>query len=104
MAKLGVLFLFKGRWQGNQIVSEEWMEAATTKRVSFSWGGYAYQWWMQTFHVESVNYNVTYAAGWGGQKIYVIPKADMVVVFTGGNYITTEPTDEILSSYILKAL
>jgi CubicO group peptidase (beta-lactamase class C family) len=104
MAKLGYLFLNGGNWKGNQIVSETWVDAATTERVSFTWGGYGYQWWMQTFHVESVDYDVYYAAGWGGQKIYVIPDAEMVVVFTGGNYITTEPTDQILSSYVLKAL
>lgn len=105
MARLGALFLFEGRWRGNQIVSEEWVDVATTQRVSFIWGGgYAYQWWKKTFRVASVNYEATYAAGWGGQKIYVIPDADMVVVFTGGNYLTTDPTDEMLASYILKAL
>jgi len=43
MAKLGYLFLNGGRWRDTQIVSEDWIEEATTERVSFTWGGYGYQ-------------------------------------------------------------
>ena len=44
------------------------------------------------------------ADGWGGQRIIVFPSLDMVVVFTGGNYVTPEPTNDIISRHILPAL
>jgi hypothetical protein len=70
MAKLGYLFLNKGQWDGRQIVSAEWVEAAT------SGGSYGYQWWLK----PSGTY---YATGVGGQEVWVLPDRDMVVVMTG---------------------
>jgi hypothetical protein len=45
-----------------------------------------------------------HASGWGGQSIMVFPDWDMVVVFTGGNYVSEDPSAEILTSYILPAV
>ena len=42
MAKLGQLFLDGGRWQGKQIVSEEWVRASTRQQAPYR--GYGYQW------------------------------------------------------------
>jgi hypothetical protein len=38
---------------------------------------------------------------WAGERIVVFSSLDMVVVFTGGNYVQQEPVDEIISHYIL---
>ena len=48
--------------------------------------------------------NTFNAEGWGGQQIIIIPTENMVVVFTGANYVGNPPNDEIMSSYILPAL
>jgi CubicO group peptidase (beta-lactamase class C family) len=77
MAKLGYLFLHEGRWDGQQIVSAEWVRAATQEHTRTGDSrGYGYQWW--TFaSLEG------YAAlGRYGQVILVIPKRDLVVVAT----------------------
>ena len=104
MAKLGYLFLKGGIWKGERIVSEEWIEEATQSHASPSWAdGYGYQWWIETYHSNSTSTVSFFAAGWGGQRITVFPSLDMVVVFTGGNYIEEDPVDDINTRYILPA-
>jgi hypothetical protein len=44
------------------------------------------------------------ATGNGGQKIYLVPSLDLVVVLTGGNYnATRSPATEIMSKELLPA-
>ena len=46
LLKIGQLFLDHGRWEGQQIVSEEWVEEATSQQIEVdSSVGYGYQWW-----------------------------------------------------------
>jgi CubicO group peptidase (beta-lactamase class C family) len=105
MAKFGYLFLNQGVWRGERIISEEWVEESTKGHVSLSWTGeYGYQWWLKTYRSGSTSVDSFYAAGWGGQRIIVFPSLDMVVVFTGGNYVGREPVDEIVVHYILPAV
>ncbi|MDP2897299.1 MAG: serine hydrolase [bacterium] len=83
MAKLGYLYLNEGRWDGKQIVSSEWVAAATKKHVSFPGAaedGYGYQWW---WSVPSFGCGYS-AVGRGGQRIFVLPDKNMVVVVTSG--------------------
>jgi CubicO group peptidase (beta-lactamase class C family) len=105
MAKFGVLFLNGGVWDGERIVSQEWVEESTREHASTPWAdGYGYQWWRQTYRVDSTSVDSFYAAGWGGQRIAVFPSLDMVVVFTGGNYVEENPVDEIITRCILPAV
>ena len=77
MAKLGLLYLNGGAWQGRQIVSPQWVETATRKHVETGdEADYGYQWWV----FPSLG---AYAAiGLGGQMIFVSPQERLVVVFT----------------------
>ncbi|MES0343881.1 MAG: serine hydrolase, partial [Anaerolineales bacterium] len=76
MAKIGVLYLNEGRWDGEQIVPSEWVRASTSQYISATLeDGYGYQWWVD----DSGMY---LALGYRGQFIYVIPEKEMVVVFT----------------------
>lgn len=105
MAKFGYLYLNGGVWNGWQLISQEWVEASTQAHVTPSWGGgYGYQWWLQTYDASSKDVEAFYAAGWGGQRIIVFPSLDMVVVFTGGNYVQDEPVDEIVTRFILPSV
>ncbi|HEU0039903.1 MAG TPA: serine hydrolase [Verrucomicrobiae bacterium] len=97
MAKLGQLFLQRGRWHDHQILSKAWIEAATRAHVerTVNRDHYGYLWW-----VKGEDYPGMFeAVGRGGQRINVWPAKDMVVVFTGGGF---EPGD--LGKFILKAL
>lgn len=74
MAKLGYLFLRGGTWDGQEIVSPEWVKAATTKYTGTDSDlGYGYHWWT---HPKFPAYM---ALGRFGQTIYVNPQKDLVV-------------------------
>jgi CubicO group peptidase (beta-lactamase class C family) len=98
MAKLGYLYLHKGQWEGQQVVSSKWVETATQKQVTTEGeDGYGYQWWI----LPSVG---GYAAlGRYGQTIFVAPEQDLIVVTTA----EVQDHDEIfrlIQDYILKAV
>lgn len=99
MARLGFLMLNNGTWDGREIVSPEWVvEASRTHYRTTSGQGYGYQWWTWP------GTGVYAATGHYEQKIYVVPEANMVVVFTAN--IADEdphPTDGMLFRYIRAA-
>ncbi len=78
MARIGVMMVNDGQWQGTQIVSENWVKESTTPYSKDSGGNkpcdmYSYLWWNDTK-------NQTYwASGWGGQFM-IIDKANKLVV------------------------
>jgi CubicO group peptidase (beta-lactamase class C family) len=77
MAKFGQLFLQRGRWDGEQIVSEEWVTESTQPRLTVSGNiRYGYQWWF----LEMSGYDVPLTAGGGGQYIFVVPELEQVAV------------------------
>jgi len=105
MAKLGYVYLNGGVWNGGRIVSEAWVEQSTESHVSLSpTEGYGYQWWLKMYGDGSRSVDAFHAEGWGGQRIIVFPRLDMVVVFTGGNYVDEDPVDEIVARHILPAV
>ncbi len=105
MAKIGQLCLNGGVWEGRRIVSEAWIAESTQKHVTHSaTSGYGYQWWLETYRVGSTSVDTFAALGWGGQRIIVLPDWEMVVVFTGGNYASGDPSEEILTRYVLQAV
>ena len=105
MAKLGQLFLNEGKWTGEQIVSEQWIEDAVETHSIPRWAdGYGYQWWIESSVSGSHSYNSFYASGWGGQRILVFPQLDMVIVLTGGNYTRADSIKEIIEDHLLPAV
>jgi len=113
MAKIGLTFLNGGVWNGNRILSEEWVRKSAASYPGNSWlndwddhwgmKGYSYSWWTHHFTRGGKRVDMYYAAGWGGQFIMVIPDVNSVLVFTGGNYLSFRPPFEILKKYILPA-
>ena len=82
-----------------------WIGEMTEHNIVFSEReGYAYHWWIRSYKSGSENIISIYADGWGGQRIMVFPTVNMVVVFTGGNYLEQHPLDDIVSNYILQSL
>ncbi|PIE48382.1 MAG: serine hydrolase [Flavobacteriales bacterium] len=77
-AKIGRLYLNKGRWNGKQIVSEDWVRQST--KIDTSGGSawnYQYQWWLPSKTGDFM------AAGILGQYIYVNPEKDLIIVRLG---------------------
>ncbi|MDX5423632.1 MAG: beta-lactamase family protein [Hymenobacteraceae bacterium] len=81
-ARFGYLFLRNGRWEGKQLISEEWVEEATTKRGPVG-PDYGYLWWLNTEGKAWPDAPVTsYAAlGAGQNTIWVDPEHDLVIVW-----------------------
>jgi CubicO group peptidase (beta-lactamase class C family) len=98
MAKLGYLYLHEGQWDGKQVVSADWVKAATSKQVTTEGeDGYGYQWWV----FPSLG---GYAAlGLYGQTVFVAPEQDLIVVTTA-----QEPDHEgifrLIQDFVLKAI
>jgi CubicO group peptidase (beta-lactamase class C family) len=103
--KLAKMYQDNGRWQGKQIVSENWVKKTFAKDdVEFG-----YLWRHKYFDIEGKRYNSYLATGNGGQKINIWPELNMITVFTGGNYNSflygrQTPPNEMIPKHILKAL
>jgi hypothetical protein len=104
MAKFGYLYLHNGQWNGKQLAPAEWVQASTTGHMATRGlmnaaedDGYGYYWWIDSFGGYS-------AHGHGGQYIFVLPRLDMIVVFTGSLADPDFPTPhQLLKTYLLPA-
>lgn len=83
-ALLGQLFLQKGQWNGEQIISESWVHESTASSAPPRYDGgalrYGYQWWVPRPRPEPEFANDYVAAGFYGQHIYVNPTHGTVIV------------------------
>jgi CubicO group peptidase (beta-lactamase class C family) len=66
--------------------------------------GYSYSWWTKQYSRSGNTIHMYAASGFGGQHIMVFPELNMVVVFTGGNYLTKRPPFKILKKYVIPAI
>ena len=88
MSKIGRLVLTGGAWDGRQVVPADWVTRATTAVVRMPDGrGYGYHWYTGAFQ-DATHPPLPWIAGigWGGQRLYVIPKGDLVIGINCGNY------------------
>ncbi|MEM6513257.1 MAG: serine hydrolase [Pseudomonadota bacterium] len=122
--KLGVLYTSGGVWQGEQLLSEDWIAESTESRMAISpattqlseenfynnyFGGeQAYVWRRDTVQTEDRDYASYEATGNGGQILLVVPELELTVVFTGGNYrwgsIWGRWRNELVGAYVIPAL
>ena len=103
MAKLGLLYMNEGQWQGRQVISREWLKASLSKHSVVRGTDYGYLWWRQWLNVNGTRVDGVTAKGNGGQRIYLWRSLDLLVVITGGSYNEQSPSDEIQIKYILPA-
>ena len=86
MAKFGLLYLNDGKYEGNQIISVNWVHDSLQTYSENAWNnigrfrniGYGYQWWS----ARAGEYYVNFAWGHGGQLIVLVDEFDMVIVVT----------------------
>ena len=81
MARFGLLFMNNGVWDGQRIISENWIKEAL--QPSTPNPNYGYLWWLNKEggrHWDGVPNNVFYAAGFGGNFIVVDQEKELVVV------------------------
>ena len=112
MAKIGQLYLDDGVWNGTRVVSHDWVSQSTHEAVGLVASespvpglnpAYGYLWWLGTFSTGDTK--TFFAAGHGGQFIFVFPELEMVVVFTAGGFEERNyaPVIQIVNDYILPA-
>lgn len=96
MAKIGQLFLSKGIWNGERIVSEKWVAESTSEQSRWERHNlpYGYLWWVS-------DQDRGYAAmGDGGNIIYVSPEKNMVVAITSLFRPRAKDRIEFIKNYI----
>ena len=100
MARFGYLYAREGMWDGRQVIPAEWVRESTKKRFAAKFGqDYAYLWWVPAFGGFAAN-------GFRGQRIFVIPEQDLVVVITASinsQAMMTEP-EYLVRRFILPAV
>jgi CubicO group peptidase (beta-lactamase class C family) len=114
MLKFGILYLNDGWWNGQQILSENWVEKSAevyrnNSKINIpiedsGKNGYGYTWWTSEVGSRKNKTHMYRANGWGGQVIMVLPEKHVVVVFTGGNYNSKSHLFEILERYVIPAI
>lgn len=78
-ARFGLLFLRKGKWKNQQLISEQWIQA--TSQPSAANKNYGLLWWTnQENALGNVSKNIYYASGFGGNFIVVDNEHDLVMV------------------------
>jgi len=85
-AKIGFLFLHQGQWGGRQVVSREWVKTASDAHISTGRDEdeyYGYGWWVER---SDEGVDLFRADGRNGQRIFVIPSMNIVLVTTGGGF------------------
>lgn len=95
MARLGYLYLHDGVWGDRQVITKDWIEAATTRHIATGGDlGYGYQWWIYP------DYNAYAALGMDGQTIFVLPDHDIIVTTTA-EINGHDPIFELIDNYIV---
>lgn len=92
LAKIGFLFLHNGAWEGNQIVSQDWVKASVAPSIAAGNGTqrwkYGFQWWMLPY-AESPERLAWAGRGFGGQNLFVVPEYNLIAVFTGWSILSS---------------
>ena len=78
MAKIGYLYLNRGRWEDSYIINPDWIVTSLKDHETNIYGrySYGYHWWLTKIDGEAA----FLASGFGGQIIGVVPGLDLVVV------------------------
>ena len=89
LARLGLLHLQRGRWQGEQVLPEDWVDFVQTPApASLERGGmYGGQWWLVPDDRTDVPGNAYTTAGNRGQYTVVVPSHDLVIVRRGLDWL-----------------
>ena len=81
MAKVGSLILYDGKWNGNQVISKEWIQKIKPKYKIHKTESYGYGWWLDSENPDEIQ-----ALGRGGQRLFIFRNTKMVIATTGGGF------------------
>ena len=106
LARFGLLYLQNGKWDGQQLVSDDWIRfvrtpAPATAKTGNFYGG---QWWLVPDDRKDVPADAYTTAGNRGQYVIVIPSHDTVIVRRGLDYGKQGFDEWDLTREVLKAI
>jgi len=110
-AKYGQLYANNGEWHGTQIIPKEWIGQTfhhyMTLPAQNGGGFYGYLFWNKTFIVNGKSLETYFCTGNGGNKVYIFPEQNIVVVIAATAYNTPyahPQADKMMQQYILPAI
>lgn len=110
MLKFGLLYLDSGKWNGEQVIPENWVRESFGKYLKLEntddKNDYGYFWWHNNYKKEGEIIESIEARGAGGQYIILIPKYNLAAVITSGNFRNGKyrQPEKIMQEYILPAV
>jgi CubicO group peptidase (beta-lactamase class C family) len=104
MAKFGYLYLHEGNWEGQQLIPSAYVQASTQAQNRGGWpeeAAYGFLWWITSLE----EHPAFFAAGIGGQFIFVVPTLDLVVVISSEDVRRSgDPQKALLARFVLPAI
>ena len=106
LARFGMLYLQKGVWNGERLLSEEWIDFVRTPAPATAERGNQYggQWWLVPDNRDDVPKNAYSTSGNRGQYVVVVPSHDLVIVRRGLDYGRQGFNRWSLTREVLKAI
>ena len=108
MLKLGILIQQRGQWEGRRVVSASWIDAAVARQSRVDDSDYGLGMWHRWYRVETRSgdrrIDTIMLSGNGGQKVFLVPSLDLIVVFTGGAFNRESPANEMMAQLLLPSL
>jgi CubicO group peptidase (beta-lactamase class C family) len=119
LARMGMLFLYKGKWNGRQLLSDEWCKMATSNQVSSTVpvypgdrasvegsGSYGFNWWVNSVDglskMPDVPLDVAYMSGKNHNVCCIIPDWNMVIIRMGDDQNPPEGKHVIWNEFLKK--
>ncbi len=113
LARIGAALLDGGRWNGRQVVPKDWLATSFTPAVSMPDGRrYGCHWYLGAVPMDDGTRRVRWeetvsAIGNGGQRLFLLPRLELAVAVTAGNYDAPDhwrPPMVIVRDVVLPAL
>jgi CubicO group peptidase (beta-lactamase class C family) len=109
-AKFGMLYLNDGVWNGERILPEGWVQKSTSAPAANHLKNYGYQFWLNGTNETNSSQkefpqmpaDFFYADGYGGQRIYIVPSMQLVVVRLGLNKFDEQQFLRLLMDVVKK--
>lgn len=111
MLKVGLVVRNKGKWKGEQLIPEDYIDRATKRQIVtgdddiygggqlVSNQGYGYYWWSTDIEFDGKKHHAFSAQGGGGMYILLIPDFDLIVVVTA--HERNDVTQQLIAERVL---